>query len=253
MIGIKKIVLFFLVFPNLLLSIDSYMLGDSLIIIAESGLNIRSIPNVTGDIVGVVGYKEQVVVLENKISNFNFNPKNDSILLFDEIEDKYFNRKSKKYWLKGRWVKIDYKGIKGYVFDGFLSNNWDFSNVSNGYIEGIGSYINRSSKLIKHEEKNFTEPYEAKKVKMIYQSGNIIVNEYDDKAGGSSYYLNNCSEEDIMIYYSYYIEKGQSGDSTLRLSKSDSKNRIYHFESENRLVIIEIIGEIVCITETSWC
>ena len=74
--------------------------GQQLFVVANSGLNLRATPereaisHITipyGELVEVLSFDQECVIIE-------------------EIE-----------WTRGSWIKVQYEGHEGYVFDGFLS------------------------------------------------------------------------------------------------------------------------------------
>ncbi len=75
--------------------------GDALTVFATSGLTLRMGPSQHAESVIVIPFGDEVVVL----NNFGFaKEKSDRI-----------------GWMDGHWVLVDYFGLQGYLFDGFLS------------------------------------------------------------------------------------------------------------------------------------
>jgi len=64
---------------------------------AFSGLKIRSAPNLNGQVLTVIPFGERVEVIGKS-----------------SIEERI-------EWMSGNWIKVNYQGIEGYVFDGFVS------------------------------------------------------------------------------------------------------------------------------------
>lgn len=64
---------------------------------AESGLKMRSTPGMDGKLLKVIPYGMSVKL----------------IMETDKME--------RIEWVSGHWVEVEYEGMKGYVFDGFLS------------------------------------------------------------------------------------------------------------------------------------
>jgi len=73
---------------------------------AFSGLKIRTAPGLKSQILKIIPFGESVNIIESDVSP-------------SVIE-----------WMEGHWTKVEYKGIEGYVFDGFLSElpipRWNF-------------------------------------------------------------------------------------------------------------------------------
>jgi len=76
--------------------------GDALKVFANSGLKLRMEPSQHAESVLVIPFGDEVIVL----NTFDF-PKENA----DRIG-----------WIDGHWVLVDYFGLQGYVFDGFLSS-----------------------------------------------------------------------------------------------------------------------------------
>lgn len=73
--------------------------GEQIEVVSPSGLTLRTLPNKNSKSLGVIPFGETVLVLNQ-----------DSSLLSETIN-----------YVEGNWIKIDFEGEEGYVFDGFLS------------------------------------------------------------------------------------------------------------------------------------
>ncbi len=67
-------------------------------VVAQSGLTLRAEASKYSDILEVIPFAESVIILEEARHNA------------ERIN-----------WVEGAWVKVDFEGTVGYVFDGFLS------------------------------------------------------------------------------------------------------------------------------------
>lgn len=75
--------------------------NDSLkAVVAPSGLKLRAMPSLEGEVIGVLPYRAIVEIVDNE----------SYIPVEDEIN--YF---------QGYWVYVNYEDLEGYVFDGLLS------------------------------------------------------------------------------------------------------------------------------------
>ncbi len=72
--------------------------GNFLNVSAESGLKMRSAPGMDGRLLQVIPFGETVKVVS---TNSEIN---------EQIE-----------WVEGNWIEVEYEGVSGYVFDGFLN------------------------------------------------------------------------------------------------------------------------------------
>ena len=70
---------------------------ESKYVYAFSGLKLRSLPGVEGDVIKVIPFGAKVQILE--MTN-----------LEETIE-----------WMQGSWVKVSHEGTSGYLFEGFIS------------------------------------------------------------------------------------------------------------------------------------
>ena len=79
-----------------------YTNGAVLNVFAGSGLKLRAMPNTAAEVLDIVRYGDQVLVLNN----------------FEFAEDK----SDQIDYVDGHWILVEYQGIAGYLFDGYLSS-----------------------------------------------------------------------------------------------------------------------------------
>lgn len=103
-------------------AIDKYGSNETLNVLAISGLKFRDKPD--GNVLQTIPYGSKVVTLESK--NFNY-PKT--------VEG-----------IKGAWVKVNFNGSVGYVFDGFLSGL-----PAPSLSDDLKTYVKREFKLLSKE------------------------------------------------------------------------------------------------------
>ncbi|MCB0664887.1 MAG: SH3 domain-containing protein [Saprospiraceae bacterium] len=82
-------------------TIPYYSEGVRLNVFASSGLKLRAFPNQNAEVLDIVRYGDQVLVL----NTYDFNEEKA-----DRID-----------WLDGHWILVEYEGIAGYLFDAYLS------------------------------------------------------------------------------------------------------------------------------------
>ena len=75
--------------------------GTQLYVVANSGLSLRLEPNKSGEVLVVADFGSSVSVLNQP----------DSVSYFDKVD-----------WVEGNWVYVEYDGITGYMFDGYLTD-----------------------------------------------------------------------------------------------------------------------------------
>lgn len=75
--------------------------GTQLYVMANSGLTLRMEPNMNSESLGVVEFGSSVSVLNQP----------DSVLNTQKLN-----------WVEGKWIYVEYDGVMGYMFDGYLSD-----------------------------------------------------------------------------------------------------------------------------------
>jgi len=106
--------------------VERYAFGDSIFVWASS-LNMREGPSPNSKIVGKAPYGSAVVIVDDSIGKVAYR--------YKAIEAKPLENgeKSKPYYLNGFWVKVNFDGTVGYVFDGYLSKLKTFSSFKKDY------------------------------------------------------------------------------------------------------------------------
>ena len=98
--------------------ISEYEKGDSLFVLAKSGLSIRENSNTSSKTIGRIPYGEQIIT-QNQKTLFEY--KFESKSIFDKENFKPTKKYKKGIELKGRWIRVKYKEKEGFIFDGYLS------------------------------------------------------------------------------------------------------------------------------------
>lgn len=80
---------------------QNFVEGSQLYVMANSGLTLREAPNKDAEILEVVDFGSIVHVLNQP----------DSVHFVEMIN-----------WVEGRWLFVEYDGVTGYMFDGYLSD-----------------------------------------------------------------------------------------------------------------------------------
>ena len=106
----------FLALPTYTSAINHYYKGDTLYAWGVGGLNIREKGSLKAEKIGSIPYGEKVIVLESK---FFRRYEQKLTIIKGKPTSEYPNRKD--IALRGRWVLVEFKGVKGYVFDAYLS------------------------------------------------------------------------------------------------------------------------------------
>ncbi|MEE9440202.1 MAG: SH3 domain-containing protein [Saprospiraceae bacterium] len=77
-----------------------FLEGTQVYVVAQSGLTLRAKPNIRARSLGVIDFGSQLIVLDQ----------------VDSLKTLKIN------WVDGQWIKVDYEGLVGYMFDGYLSD-----------------------------------------------------------------------------------------------------------------------------------
>ncbi len=86
-------------------AIENYKVGDSLTVYIKGGLNLREKPSSKSPSLVIIPIGEKVLIKKQLLRKLNLHVNFASIRT-----------------IKGYWVKVNYKGQTGYVFDGYLSS-----------------------------------------------------------------------------------------------------------------------------------
>lgn len=99
----KKLIMFSLLVTVLTVSAKAnhFTNQETVYITAPSGLTLREAPNVNSRILEVIPFGESVNVI---------------------IEDDEFEKTQRIDWIDGQWIKVEFEGLSGFVFDGFVSS-----------------------------------------------------------------------------------------------------------------------------------
>ena len=93
--------LFVIVLMNLSVLANHVNIEPTLKVMAKSGLKLRLMPNLSSPIIDIVPYGSELEKTEDFVPLAN---------------------KLKVNWVEGQWIKVQFNGNVGFVFDGFVSN-----------------------------------------------------------------------------------------------------------------------------------
>ena len=170
--------IFQLIIVKYLQSINSYQIGDTLFNWAKSGLNLREEMKLDSERKLKIKYGEIVIVLQSKDELY---PENEKLTSVYEI----WGKKQKNVEYYGKWVKVNYKGTIGYVFDGFLSrlkppNEGKKELYLNDPVKsGLKEYLKEEIGIVKYSKKLPESNVGTEKI--MYNYG-IYLNNYTDES-----------------------------------------------------------------------
>lgn len=222
-IRIFSVIIIFLVMANLCLAKGNDIVKYNW---AKSGLNIRISEGVEADVIGVIPFGAEVIVLEETDRGLS--------IKLSEVFSKDYSEASSSYYISGNWVQIRYKDIDGYVFDGYLSELPPMklikANDGNSYVEKFEPYLRRLYTVIdSNVVKDINEDLRHKEIR--FENGVIY-----ERNGNVGWY------EEIIILPRTGIETGflifQLGhdtaqtktveeDAKIRIMKQNSKELIF--------------------------
>jgi|GEM_PF-461876 len=113
-------------------TVEPFDAGTQLFVTAQSGLHLRTSPDVHARSVKVIYMGEQVEVLEQP----------DSMTTTQKID-----------WVAGQWILVEHDGDQGYIFDGYLSpftvptHDWEKCQVDLDMIYPLEQWANANHLL----------------------------------------------------------------------------------------------------------
>lgn len=231
--------------------INEYHTGDTLFIIAHTGLNVRSDPGLVGKVLSAIPYGHKLIVKEEKLPFPWFNT--DSVQIFESYSwYKAGNAATAPYWIKGKWVKVAYNGMEGYVFDGFLSKSKPLSKKENGWYESFERYIRGNYELKDSIQVKYYSYPDYYGTKLEFESGCVIEYGTTTKTGWRRIFIYDFSVEEVLLYLKYLSGK-EFNDDTLHLVSANDKEGEYFFYGEMASAEVKVIGSLVAISYTFWC
>lgn len=212
------------------LAANHFIEGEQLTIYATSGLKLRSIPSVQGKVLAIMNFGETVTV---------------------SIKDTISKTKNDQFgWVKGQWVRVEYRGIEGYAFDGFLSHlpfqSLFFESVECQDLAFIlAQYANFNFKDVADEEliplNKFTKDCKDYKSIRYLDNDNYLIQHFYKDAYESELILSDCRmmdaynltlallelcPENEYLKDSFIFKKESTGDIHEIISKSDDLIKI---------------------------
>lgn len=231
--------------------INEYQLGDTLFVIARTGLNLRSDPGLKGKILTTIPYRHRLIMKEEKPPYPWLNT--DSVQIFESHHwYKAKNETTTPYWIKGKWAKVEYNGTEGYVFDGYLSKNEPLSKNENGGFESFEDYIRRNYTLEDSIQAEYDSYPDYRSTKLEFGSGCIIEYGTTTKTGWKRIFIYDFSIEEALLFLEY-LNANKTRDDTILLISADDKEGKYFFYGEISSVEVKVIGSLIAISYTFWC
>lgn len=228
-------------------AINRYFIGDTLYVWADGGLVIRDAPGIKSNRIGEIAYGEQLVVQEGKYYRYE---EEELTIIKKSQDDKGHVFLPVK--IQGKWVKIKYKNIEGFVFDGYLS-----------VMPAPGLINNEYPELYEYIQKHFVLLSESKRSEDEYiftnheYTGGISMYGFASKSGYSRLVLPQFSlEEVLLLLKNSNAINNVSICLTEELTNKEERFRILNFdhitggEGSTR---ITVTAGLVIIEFEAWC
>ncbi len=227
--------LFFLT-SDLQAQVKKYVFGDSIFVWASS-LNMRESPHPSAKVVGKVPYGSAVVVVDDSIGKVAYKFKAVAEDTLDSGE------KTKPFYLHGFWVKVNFDGTVGYVFDGYLSTLAPLKVPLPTWWEHIQTW----AKQTLHLKPKIIREDDCKDMEFIAPKSPIKIETGCSGEGGCGYVnlwmKNRDFEECAMLAIQIFGPK--------KMTKR-GKNEVF-FAIENCVISIKTQGEFVIIYHICCC
>lgn len=186
------------------LSINHYQVGDTLFVWATSGLVLRTEPDFKADKMGILPFGSTVICQNDK----SYNNKTHQIEAVPSFTNEVSEDKQPAIILYGDFIKVDFKGKTGYLFDCYLSSlkppkiTWNISGENKFIREGyIFSWLKDTYPIASNDTIYSNEDeYETR---VVFKNG-IIQKLQVDKGGNETYIFPNHSFEEGFLIFNFF-------------------------------------------------
>jgi len=167
-----------------------------------SGLNIRETPSPKGNILGKLefGQKIDIDLINQEYSNYY-----EDIFLIGIKEDNSADIK-----FKGSWLKMEFNGIIGYVFSGYLSRFPSFLIEKEDQeirCETFKKYMVRNYKLLNYNNVIWDSIFFDNKVRSFsWENGITVINDNNDKGIGSNIIFAEMTPNEALLFVKFYFQ-----------------------------------------------
>jgi hypothetical protein len=159
----------------IILSSISVFAQDTLTVMAKSGLFLRAKADVKSTSLKKIAYGEKIVLLPDSIISGEFK--------IEEIKD---------FFITGRMIKVNYNGIVGYVFSGFLTKfPMPASNKTEARLHDLYYLQSSFSSIGKYDIERYNE--------CKGDDEDCLCASREKFEGGIEHYFNSCSEKGVGV------------------------------------------------------
>ena len=182
---------------------QGFVEGTQLYVMANSGLTLREAPNKDAEVLEVVDFGSVVHVLNQP----------DSVQSYEMIN-----------WVEGQWLFVEYDGVTGYMFDGYLSDlplpiyEFEKCQLDLDLIYPLESWAEVN---LGESESKVIEAGALKKITDQYLGGEKLVRSQKDETYKLELYLS-----DVRLMDAYHLLQ----------SMIETKSRLETFKDESTFV-----------------
>lgn len=167
-----------------------------------SGLNIRETPAINGTILGKMGYGESI---EIDMVHQEYSLYHEELFLLGDKQDKSADIK-----FKGSWLKVEFNGINGYVFSGYLSRFPAFmlhKNQDNIECEKFRDYMSRNFKLLNHDKEEWhSSPHFDNQLRYYFwDQGIMVIEDNNDKGPSAQLVFADMTINETLLFVKFYF------------------------------------------------
>ncbi len=191
---------------------------------AASGLKMRVMPNLESEVLAIIPYSAKVQVVKNELSI-------EKSMVID--------------YVSGKWVEVEYDGMQGYVFDGFLSHlpmpemEWEKTQFDLDLIHPLETWVDYHG--LGYEATDTIASSSMTKIKYSYGNNSIM-----ERMNTPQYYKTRVYVEGARIMDVYHLlnnmlkdknERKAFSDNTLFIEGKDGQLSRIKVELENPVLI----------------
>jgi hypothetical protein len=163
---------------------DGFKNGEQVNVWAVDGLALRQEVGKSGKLITTIPYGQRVTVLSS-----------DEVKLPANIK---MHKWEGSITLKGRWIKVLYKGKQGFVFDGYLSKMPPFFKGKHTAFETEEEYFKRNYGVLSEKKIAGKEGFE--KTTASYKNGAVKIVTFFDGCFDTEIYLKSITYQEGFLF-----------------------------------------------------
>jgi hypothetical protein len=226
---------------------------------AINGLNIRETPSANGKALGKIPYGQK---LEIDLRNQEYSNYYEELFLVGIKPDKSADIK-----FTGPWLKVEFNGLIGYVFGGYLSRfpSYKIENIENHKrSESFKDYMNRNYKLLNDNKETWDSTYFDNKIRTsFWENGIMSINDNNEKGAGATIIFADMTLNEALLFVKFYFNLLDIKNPTNR-SELQSSEHYYgqsmtyekyeiNFPAPDGKITILVVGQSIVISYHGSC